>query len=128
MREHAVWSKAGRVRDRAGRNGRWQPIEWVGRPTHPRSRLARLDTAPRYHPMTLTSRDVPTDTGLYVWYDRRSGNPVDVGKACGRRELRRRIWSQHLNPRYLERREPKFTEADSFQRGCRPSSAGAPAL
>jgi hypothetical protein len=80
--------------------------------------LARLATAARHDPVTLRSRDIPSETGIYVWYVKGTTHPVYIGKACGRRGLRHRIWAQHLNPNYLEWREQKFTEADVFQLGC----------
>lgn len=80
--------------------------------------LARLATATRHDPVTLKSRDIPSETGIYVWYVKGTGNPVYVGKASGKKGLRYRIWAQHLNPNYLEWREQKFTEADVFQLGC----------
>lgn len=60
--------------------------------------LARLAAATRYDPVTLKSRDIPSESGIYVWYVKSTGNPVHVGKACGRKRLRHRIWGQHLNP------------------------------
>lgn len=76
--------------------------------------VARLDAAPRHDPLTLKSRDIPSETGIYVWYVKVTGNPAYVGAASGR-GLRHRIWAQHLNPNYLEWREHKFTGADLFQ-------------
>jgi hypothetical protein len=80
--------------------------------------VTRLDAAPRHDPLTLKNLDIPSETGIYVWYFKRTGFPAYVGKACGRKGLRHRIWAQHLNPNYVEGRERKFTAADSFQLGC----------
>jgi hypothetical protein len=80
--------------------------------------LAQLEAAPRRDPLTRRRDDVPSVTGVYVWYAKEAGCPVYVGKASGRKGLRHRIWAQHLNPSYLEGRARKFTAADSFQLGC----------
>jgi hypothetical protein len=64
--------------------------------------LAQLETAPRRDPLTLRREDVPSATGVYVWYSKATGCPVYIGKASGSKGLRHRIWPQHLNPSYLE--------------------------
>jgi hypothetical protein len=90
--------------------------------------LAQLEDAPRYDPLTLRREDIPSATGIYVWYAKGAGCPVYVGKASGRKGLRHRIWGQHLNPGYLEGRARKFTAADSFQLGCAVVVRGRPCI
>lgn len=80
--------------------------------------VARLDAAPRHDPLKLQGRDIPSETGVYVWFAKGTKRPVYVGKASGEKGLRYRIWAQHLNPNYLEWREQKFTDADFFQLSC----------
>jgi len=67
---------------------------------------------------TLKRDDIPSQQGLYVWYSVSSEEVLYVGKATGRAGLRRRIWSQHLNPKYLETRPEKIRSEDEFQRSC----------
>ena len=102
-----------------------QPSPWSQSPITLDDLMARLDAAPRHDPLTLKSRDIPSETGNYVWYVKATGNPAYVGAASGS-GLRRRIWAQHLNPRYLEGREQKFTGADLFQLSCAVVVRGRP--
>lgn len=90
--------------------------------------VALLETAPRRDPLTLRREDVPSATGVYVWYSKAAGCPVYVGKASGKNGLRHRICAQHLNRSYLEGRTRKFTEADSFQLGCAVVVRGQPCI
>lgn len=78
----------------------------------------------RHEASTLTRDDIPSEQGLYVWYSTSSGEVLYVGKATGRAGLRKRIWSQHLNPMYLESRAEKFQSEDEFQRSCGVLVAG----
>lgn len=66
----------------------------------------------------LNCDDIPSQQGLYVWYSIGSGEIFYVGKATGRGGLRRRIGSQHLNPKYLEMRPDRFRHDDEYQRSC----------
>jgi hypothetical protein len=72
----------------------------------------------------LTREDVPAHRGLYVWYSISSDAVLYVGKATGEGGLRRRIYSQHLNPKYLESRPEKLRAADEFQRSCGVMASG----
>lgn len=72
----------------------------------------------RHNAATLKPDDVPRQRGLYAWYSIESGDLLYVGKATGRRGLRGRICSQHLNPQYVETRPEKFRPADEFQLSC----------
>ena len=79
----------------------------------------------RHEAKTLSRDEIPISQGLYVWSSASSGDVLYVGKASNRGGLRGRIWSQHLNPTYLESRETKFrTLADDFQRGCNVLRSG----
>jgi hypothetical protein len=74
----------------------------------------------RHAAKTLSRDEIPVSQGLYVWSSANARDVLYVGKASNRGGLRGRIWSQHLNPRYLESRETKFIiPADDFQRGCK---------
>ena len=53
--------------------------------------------------------------GMYFWFDQRTNRLVYIGIAVGVGGLRKRIISQHLNPKYLEYRPEKHTKKDSFQ-------------
>ncbi len=78
----------------------------------------------RHNAATLKRDDIPSQQGLYVWYGIEPGDVLYVGKATGRAGLRRRIWGQHLNPKYVETRLAKFRPADEFQRSCGVMVAG----
>ncbi|MCQ4085870.1 hypothetical protein [Saccharibacillus sp. JS10] len=68
------------------------------------------------HDVNLIVRnDIPIDVGLYAWFSKVDEELIYIGKATGSGGLRRRIWSQHLNPLYLECRKNKFTSKDAFQ-------------
>jgi len=71
----------------------------------------------RHRAADLRRDQIPSAPGLYVWSSWVSGEILYVGKASGRAGLRKRIWGQHLNPKYVETRESKFQPADDFQRG-----------
>ena len=76
-------------------------------------------------PAAELSRDeIPIAPGLYVWSSWKGADILYVGKASGLAGLRKRIWSQHLNPKYVETRESRFRPADDFQRGCNVLSGG----
>lgn len=105
-----------------------QPANLPDRPVTLDELVAQLESAPRHDPLTLRSQDIPSAPGIYVWYAKEAGCPVYVGKASGRKGLRHRIWAQHLNPRYLEGRALKFTEADSFQLSCAVTIRGQPRI
>ena len=77
--------------------------------------LDRLRTEPRLPADSIMRESITRDPGLYVWYEKDSRRPSYVGKATGRRGLRGRIWSQHLNPNYLEVRPEKQTQEDRRQ-------------
>src|SRR5438128_12099859 len=76
----------------------------------------------------ITRDDVPPQQGLYVWFGKPSEEVLYVGKASGKGGLRKRIWSQHLNPKYLENRVAKFQAADEFQLSCRVLRGGKPCV
>jgi hypothetical protein len=77
--------------------------------------LFRVEGAPRHNPLLLRREDIPPLPGVYVWRSKDKDRPVYIGKATGSGGLRRRIWAQHLNPRYLEGRSDRIVAADSFQ-------------
>jgi|TARA_B100000315_G_C14351682_1_gene484306 hypothetical protein len=58
---------------------------------------------------------ISKNRGIYFWFDRKTDSLVYIGIAVGVGGLRRRIVSQHLNPKYLEYRTIKHTEKDHFQ-------------
>jgi hypothetical protein len=82
------------------------------------SEMGRLLLERRRPAADLTRDEVPPEPGLYVWYAVNDGEVLYVGKATGRGGLRRRICSQHLNPKYLESRPEKLRAADEFQQSC----------
>ncbi len=59
--------------------------------------------------------DIPTQKGIYAYLDIHQQSIKYVGSAVGKNGLRGRIWSQHLNPIYLESRLKCFTKKDSGQ-------------
>jgi len=53
--------------------------------------------------------------GIYFWFYRGKCEPCYIGIAIGTGGLKRRVVSQHLNPKYLEFRASKHTEKDAYQ-------------
>jgi hypothetical protein len=111
----------------SGNTGIIQRSVWSQGPITLDELVTRLDAAPRHDPLTLESRDIPSETGIYVWYAKRTGWPAYVGAASGR-GLRHRIWAQHLNANYLEGRAQKINQADFFQLGCAVVARGRPCI
>jgi len=64
----------------------------------------------KYDP-TQIEKVIPRDKGLYVWWSRRRGKAVYVGIALNRNGLLGRVLRQHLNPKYLEYRSDKTSNA-----------------
>lgn len=58
---------------------------------------------------------IPRGIGIYAWVDKETESVVYIGSATGKYGLYQRVWSQHLNPKYLEIRKHVFTEKDIFQ-------------
>jgi len=73
-----------------------------------------LKSAPKYDLKSIRKEDMPTSIGLYAWLLRRNRKIAYIGIAVGKNGLRQRIWCQHLNPKYLEKRKEKFITKDSF--------------
>ena len=69
----------------------------------------------KYDANLIIRDDIPVDIGVYAWFTKANEELIYIGKATGNGGLRKRIWSQHLNPKYLECRTSKFTSKDSFQ-------------
>lgn len=69
----------------------------------------------KYDANLIIRDDIPVEIGVYAWYTKSNEELIYIGKATGKGGLRKRIWSQHLNPKYLECRTSKFTSKDSFQ-------------
>ena len=69
----------------------------------------------RKSPYDAIERGVPKDMGVYVWYEIGSVAPIYIGKATGRNGLRNRILGQHLNAKYLETRQERWTAEDERQ-------------
>jgi len=69
----------------------------------------------KYDPHRLGNEVIPKSTGLYAWFTRDDKEIVYIGVAQGKNGLHQRIIKQHLNPKYLETRESKFTEKDQYQ-------------
>jgi hypothetical protein len=80
--------------------------------------ISRLLFERRHPAVALSREDIPSQQGLYVWYSTINDEVFYVGKATGRGGLRRRIWSQHLNPKYLESRPERLRSEDEFQCSC----------
>ena len=60
--------------------------------------------------------EVPTSKGIYLWTTHKN-EIVYIGIALGKKGLKHRICSQHLNPEYLEFRDTKHNSKDAFQLG-----------
>ncbi|WP_068785182.1 GIY-YIG nuclease family protein [Paenibacillus phocaensis] len=71
--------------------------------------------AVKYDPRWISRKDIPISIGIYAWFTKDTDELIYIGKATGKGGLRKRIWSQHLNPKYLESRKNKFTAKDSYQ-------------
>lgn len=69
----------------------------------------------KYDENLIVRDDIPLDIGIYAWFTKVNKELIYIGKATGSGGLRKRIWSQHLNPVYLECRTSKFTSKDFFQ-------------
>ena len=70
----------------------------------------------KYINISNASNELTEEKGIYFWYEKkRPDNVVYIGIALGRKGLRHRIFSQHLNPKYLEFRPSKHNSKDSFQ-------------
>ena len=54
-----------------------------------------MNHRPRLKAGGLSSGDVPTAPGVYVWY--RDGKAIYAGRAVGTRGIRGRVWSNHLD-------------------------------
>jgi|GEM_PF-3227078 len=59
--------------------------------------------------------DIPIEKGIYCYLNQVATSIEYVGSAVGLKGLRGRIWSQHLNPNYLENRSEKFSTKDKGQ-------------
>lgn len=59
-------------------------------------------------------KEVPSSKGIYLWTTQ-NDDVVYIGVALGKKGLRHRICSQHLNTEYLEFRESKHNSKDAFQ-------------
>lgn len=77
--------------------------------------LLLVSSAPRHAPATIARKEIPISPGIYAWYRRGESNPSYLGKATGQGGLRHRIWGQHLNPKYLEWRQDRWTSEDDAQ-------------
>ena len=73
-----------------------------------------LDSLPVIEPKRAKS-EIPSKRGIYFWFDNKSNQLVYIGIAVGIGGLKKRIISQHLNPKYLEYRAEKHTLKDKFQ-------------
>lgn len=69
----------------------------------------------RTSPQNVIERGAPADMGVYIWYENGSKTPLYIGKATGKYGLRRRILGQHLNAKYLETRQERWTTEDEHQ-------------
>jgi hypothetical protein len=79
-------------------------------------------------PLSLLEKGVPEVMGVYVWYGQGSKLPAYVGKATGKKGLRHRILSQHLNSNYLETRSERWTFEDEAQVAHGVTHNGRPAI
>lgn len=57
----------------------------------------------------------PETKGVYLCVKSDSEEVVYIGSATGQKGLRGRICRQHLNPKYLEKRQGKWSKKDAFQ-------------
>ena len=64
----------------------------------------------KYDP-TQIEKVIPRDKGLYIWWSRKTGKAVYVGRALNENGLLGRVLRQHLNPKYLEKRPDKTRNA-----------------
>lgn len=66
--------------------------------------------------LELRKEDIPKEIGLYTLIEKETNTIVYIGTATNNKQgLYQRIWSQHLNPKYLEVRKEVFTELDIYQ-------------
>jgi hypothetical protein len=71
--------------------------------------------AGKVSPASLLVEGVTESSGIYIWYEPGSILPSYIGKATGKYGLRNRILRQHLNPKYLEVRQERWTSEDKTQ-------------
>jgi len=90
--------------------------------------ITYLSSTPRTRALTIERADLPPEPGLYLWFKNDRDQPSYLGKATGRKGIRSRIWSQHLNPNYLETRQERWTKEDLPQAGCSVTKQGRPAI
>ncbi|MNO56115.1 hypothetical protein D3C76_466230 [compost metagenome] len=60
----------------------------------------------KYDANLIVRDDIPLDIGIYAWFTKVNKELIYIGKATGSGGLRKRIWSQHLNPTTSLRRKP----------------------
>ncbi len=73
-----------------------------------------LNLLPVIEPQEANSA-IPKNRGIYFWFDKENDQLVYIGIALGVGGLKKRIASQHLNPKYLEYRAEKHTSKDHYQ-------------
>jgi hypothetical protein len=56
--------------------------------------LAKIASAERLNPSTITQESIPKTQGIYVWFLIGKTCPEYIGKAKGKAGLRQRIWNQ----------------------------------
>ena len=55
----------------------------------------------------IQKEDIPKIKGLYAYISKDDNSIQYIGSSVAKNGLRTRIWSQHLNEKYLEPRIPK---------------------
>ena len=67
----------------------------------------KLDTYSSIDLMKISLEDIPKIKGIYVYTDKNTNEIEYIGSAVGNNGLRGRVWSQHLNEKYLEGRKER---------------------
>ena len=77
-----------------------------------------IDELPIIYPENAKGCVKPTK-GIYFWFDKSNDELVYIGIGTGDGGLKKRIVTQHLNPKYIEFRPKVHNEVkDSFQLSC----------
>lgn len=77
--------------------------------------INEIFTSERRNLNLLKRQDIPKEKGIYGYFNKDSQDLEYIGSAVSCEGLRGRIWSQHLNVKYLENREDRFSKKDKKQ-------------
>jgi excinuclease UvrABC nuclease subunit len=74
-----------------------------------------LSSYPTFDLLKIKRTDIPATKGVYIYLSKVGQKIKYIGSAVGQNGLRGRVWSQHLNSKYLEARQEKFSSIDQNQ-------------